>query len=273
MLQRLILFLSFLFSLSTASAQATCGDSLFQFQQFIPGKFQYITADNLDNLYLVNETNQLKKLNAKGDSAGVFNEVRKYGRLYSMDVTNPLKILLYYRNFATIVVLDRFLNLRHTINLRNQNIFKVKAIGTSYDNNIWIFDEGDLKLKRIDDAGQVLAETVDFRMIFDEVPSPTQIIDQDGFVYLYDPERGFYCFDIYGAFKSKVPLLGWQFTEVVAGKYYGFTEKFLERYLPASRMDQRFPLPSCFRNAIQIKATNGKIYLMDKTGITTFLVN
>lgn len=257
----------------TASAQAPCGDSLFQFHQFIPGKFQYITADNLDNLYLVNETNQLKKLNAKGDSAGVFNEVRKYGRLYSMDVTNPLKILLYYRNFATIVVLDRFLNLRHTINLRNQNIFKVKAIGTSYDNNIWVFDEGDLKLKRIDDAGQVLAETVDFRMIFDEVPSPTQIFDQDGFVYLYDPEKGFYCFDIYGAFKSKVPLLNWQFTEVVAGKYYGFTNKHLERYLPASRMDQRFPLPNCFQQANQIKATNGKVYLLTPTGITTFLVN
>src|SRR5204863_2653088 len=124
------------------------------------------TIDNLDNIYLVDNNNQLKKLNSNGDSAGVFNDVRKYGKLFSIDATNPLKLLLYYQNFSTVLVLDRFLNIRNTINLRKQNIFNVKAIGASYDNNIWVFDEGDGKIKKIDDNGEVLSETVDLRMIF-----------------------------------------------------------------------------------------------------------
>src|SRR6185295_12440766 len=127
-------------------------DTVFILNKTIPGEYSYFTVDNLENIYLVNNSsNQLKKLNGNGDSAGVFNNVRKYGKLFSIDATNPLKLLLYYKNFATIVVLDRFLNVRNTINLGKKNIFKVKTITTSYDNNIWLFDEGDSKLKKIDD--------------------------------------------------------------------------------------------------------------------------
>ena len=76
-----------------------------------------------------------------------------------------------------------------SINLRKQNIFKVEAVTTSYDNNIWLFDEQDNKLKKIDDNGNVLSESVDFRLLFDSVPEPKQIIDRDGFVYLNDPQK------------------------------------------------------------------------------------
>jgi len=41
----------------------------------------------------------------------------------SIDVTNPLKILLYYKKFTTVVVLDRFLNIRNTINFRKKKYF------------------------------------------------------------------------------------------------------------------------------------------------------
>ena len=53
----------------------------------------------------------------------VFNDVKKYGNPTYIDVTNPLKILLYYKNYSTVVVLDRLLNTRNTINFRKQNIF------------------------------------------------------------------------------------------------------------------------------------------------------
>ncbi|MFZ4057385.1 MAG: hypothetical protein ACOYKE_04575 [Ferruginibacter sp.] len=245
-------------------------DSLFHFQQFIAGSYSYFTTDNLENIYLVNANNQLKKINSKGDSAGVFNDVRKYGKLYSIDVTNPLKILLYYKNFSTIVVLDRFLNMRNTINLRTQNIFKVKAIGTSYDNNIWIFDEGDAKLKKIDDNGQVLAETVDCRMVFDEVPSPQTITDQDGYVYLYDPQKGFYTFDIYGAFKNRSVLINWQNTAVVAKNFYGFSADSLYQYQSPILKLTAFPLSPVFKNAQQIKVSAGKLYVLREEGILIY---
>jgi hypothetical protein len=244
---------------------------------FIPGKtitgdFSYFTVDNLENIYLVNNNNQLKKLNSNGDSAGVFNDVRKYGKLYFIDATNPLKLLLYYRNFSTIVVLDRFLNIRNVINLRKQNIFNVKTISTSYDNNIWIFDEGDGRIKKIDDNGGVLSETVDLRMIFDTIPSPASITDQDGFVYLYDPGKGFYVFDNYGSLKNKLPFLHWNNAEVTGKNLYGFTDTSLFQYQTGSLSLKEFSLPASFSNAIQVKAVNGKVYVLHKEGLRQYLV-
>ena len=185
-----IFFLLYISLLITASSFSQT-DSALKFSKTITGDFTYFNVDNLDNIYLVSNNNQLKKLNGNGDSIGIFNDVRKYGKLFYIDVTNPLKLLLYYQNFSTVVVLDRFLMIRNVINLRKQNIFNVKAVASSYDNNIWVFDEGDAKLKKIGENGDLLSETVDCRLLFDTVPSPTQIIDQDGFVNLYDPAIGF----------------------------------------------------------------------------------
>jgi len=248
-------------------------DTVFVLNKTIPGDFSYFTVDNLENIYLVNNSsNQLKKLDEKGDSAGVFNNVRNYGKLFSIDATNPLKVLLFYKNFATIVVLDRFLNVRNTINLGKKNIFKVKAISTSYDNNIWLFDEGDSKLKKIDDNGDVLMETADFRTLFDTVPSPLQITDQDGYLFLYDPNKGFYTFDYYGALKNNLPFLHWNNTEVIGKYMYGFGDSLLYQYQTSSLKMVEYPIPALFKNAVQIKAANNKVYLLQKTGIQEFLI-
>src|SRR5205085_1000675 len=154
----------------------------FKFQKFIPGNYIYLNVDVLDNIYLITAGNQLKKLNGNADSLAVFNDVKKYGNPSYIDVSNPLKILVYYKNFSTVVVLDRLLAIRNTINFRKQNIFSVKAVATSYDNNIWLFDEQDYSLRKIDDDGKIILESTDMRLLVDSVPSPSQIIDSDNHV-------------------------------------------------------------------------------------------
>ena len=248
-------------------------DSVVKFSKTITGDFTYFNVDNLDNIYLVNNNNQLKKLNSNGDSIGIFNDVRKYGKLYYIDVTNPLKLLLYYQNFSTVVVLDRFLMIRNVINLRKQNIFNVKAIATSYDNNIWVFDEGDAKLKKIGENGDLLSETVDCRLLFDTIPSPTQIIDEGGFVNMYDPAKGFFIFDIYGALKSKLPFTGWKNVESINKTLYGFSDSVLYEYQPGTLNLKEYKLPAAFKNATQIKAANNKIYLLNDYGLHQFSIN
>ena len=123
-------------------------DSSFTLIKTITGDIVEFTVDNLDNIYILNSRNQVKKLNSNGDSVAVYNDVRKYGQASLLDVSNPLKVLLYYKDFATIVVLDRFLNAVNTIDLRKQNIYQAKAIGQSYDNRIWVYDELENKLKK-----------------------------------------------------------------------------------------------------------------------------
>jgi hypothetical protein len=93
-------------------------DSTFKLIKIITGDIVDFTVDNLDNIYILNSRNQIKKLDVNGDSVAVFNDIKKYGQATFIDVSNPLKVLLYYKDFATVVALDRFLNIRNTIDLR-----------------------------------------------------------------------------------------------------------------------------------------------------------
>lgn len=255
-----------------AAAAKAQNDSLFLFVKTLKGDFTDFAVDNLGNIYLLSTTNQLKKINSNGDSLAVFNDVKQYGTVTQIDVTNPLKILLYYQNFSTIVVLDRFLNSRNTINLRKQNIFAVNCITTSYDNNIWLYDEQDYKIKKIDDDGRVLLESNDFRMLFDSVPSASQITDRNNFIYLYDSTKGFYSFDYYGSFKNRVPFLHWNNTAVSENNVYGFSNNKLFSYRPLSLQLKEYILPSFFGNYLAIKAVNNNVYLLKSDGIHIYTV-
>lgn len=247
-------------------------DTSFEFIKTIKGRFSYFNVDNLDNVYLVNSSNQLKKLNANGDSAGIFNDVKRYGNPSSMDVTNPLKILLYYKNYSTVVVLDRFLNQRNSINLRKQNIFAVKTVATSYDNNIWLFDEQNYTLKKIDETGKPVQETADLRIVTKEAPAAEKIIDHNNFVYLYDAEHGFYIFDYYGAYKNKLPFAGWSNVAASNNTLYGFKNGKLESYQINSLLLKEYSLPAFFGKYTAIQAMNGKVYLLKKDGIDIYKV-
>ncbi len=245
-------------------------DTSFKFVKAVNGDIVAFTVDNLDNVYLLNSTNQLKKLNANGDSVAVFNDVKKFGQASLIDVSNPLKILLYYRDFATIVVLDRLLNIRNTIDLRKQNILQVHAIGQSYDNKIWLYDEVENKLKKIDEDGKLLQETPDFRQLFGAAPSPQKIFDQDQYVYLYDSAQAVFVFDYYGALKNKILIAGWKNFKV-AGKYiFGSTNNKLFRYdIKTFRVDE-WEMPEELYKSQSFNFSSSRLYALKKDRIEIY---
>ncbi|MEJ7736008.1 MAG: hypothetical protein WKF97_01165 [Chitinophagaceae bacterium] len=236
-------------------------DSL-QLVKIIKGDIVDFTVDNLGNVYTLSRSNQLKKLNANGDSTGVFNDVRQYGRVASIDAGNPLKLLLFYKDFGTIVVLDRFLNVRNTINLRNRNIFMARAISQSYDNGIWVYDEQEARLKRMNDEGEIIDQSGDFRLFMEAAPSPVQIVDHDRIVYLYDPEKGVFMFDYFGSLRNKVALLGWQDFQVVDGKVFGRKQTIIEQYQPGSLSLKVKALDRYLAGVTRIKISVTQLYCL-----------
>jgi hypothetical protein len=203
---RYFLVIFFLAFASTVKAQKDTGVVLLR---SFEGDIADVAMDNLDNLYVISSSGQVRKYNANGDSAAIYNQVRNFGKLQSIDVSNPLRPVLFYRDFSTIVILDRFLSQRTVLDLRKFNIFQASAVALSYDNNLWVFDEFDNKLKKIDEQGNLLMATADFRMLFNEDLRPLRIINESGLVYLADTTRGIVVFDNYGSFKRKIPVMNW----------------------------------------------------------------
>ena len=242
-------------------------DTSFHLVKTFPGEIADAAIDNLSNVYILTITDQLKKYNASGDSLAVYNNVRNYGKVYSIDVSNPLKVLLYYKDFSSIVVLDRLLAARSTIDLRRKNIFQVSAIGQSYDNNIWLFDSYDNKLKKIDDEGAVLLETPDLRQVFDQAITPQQIIDQNNQLYLYDPVNGLFVFDHYGTFKRKIPVAGWSNISITDKNILGISNGSLQSYNVSTLMQAQQKFPGNFSPYYKYYVSNNKLIALSKDGL------
>ena len=228
------------------------------------------TVDNLGNIYVLTKYNQLKKLSPNGDSLAVFNDVRRYGKIATIDATNPLKILVYYREFTTIIELDRFLNIVNTIDLRKQNILQAKAVALAYDNNTWVYDELEARLKRIADDGTLVDQTTDFRQLFDLAPDPAVIRDQGGYVYLYDPAKGVYVFDHYGALKTHIDLPGWLDFDVIDKSLLGRDDKKFYRYQLGTLDMKEEPVPATYQGATHIRLAPAIIYVLKGTGLEIY---
>ncbi len=239
-------------------------DSTFKLIGMQTGDIVDFTVDNLENVYVLTSRNTIYKFDAKGESVGTYNDVKKYGKATLIDVSNPLKVLLYYTDFATIVVLDRFLNIVNSIDLRKQNILQARAIGQSYDNKVWVYDELENKLKKIDEDGKVLLETPDFRLLLGQSPTPLKIFDENKYVYLYDSLQGVFVFDYYGALKNNIMISHWQNFKV-NGKYiYGSRADTLYRYeISTFRLDE-WKMPEAILGSSAFDFTTSRLYALRK---------
>jgi hypothetical protein len=269
-MKKLLLILILTFELLAHGKAQT--DTSFKLIKVIKGDIIDFTVDNLDNIYILNNRNQLKKFNTNGDSVAIFNDVKKFGKVSFIDASNPLKVLLYYKDFSMVVMLDRFLNIRNTIDLRKQNIFRVKAIGQSYDNKIWVYDELDNKLKKIDEDGKLLQETPDFRLLLGQAPSPVKIFDENKYVYLYDSLQGVYVFDYYGALKNNIMILKWDNFKV-AGKYiFGSRTDTLYRYVISTFQYDEWKMPEQIFRSRRFNFTSSRLYALKNDGIEIYSI-
>lgn len=234
------------------------------------GNVKLFTLDNLGNLYVLTRGGLLIKYNSHGDSLNVFNDIRRYGPVYDIDATNPLKILIHYGDFGAIVTLDRFLNRINKIDLRQSGIFQSRAIGFANDNKIWVFDEQSAKLKKIDDNGRVLSETPDLRQVLNVLPDPEKIIDRDGFVYLYDRSNGLYIFDYYGTLKNELALKGLTDFQITDKTVTGRRNGNLILYTPGTLNLNEQPLPPSMTNTEKIFVVRKGIFTLNADGIVFY---
>lgn len=250
-------------------------DTLLQLQLIkqIPTSAINIQYDNLHNIYLINEAGQIKKLNSNLDSVGVFNNLRQYGNIYSIDATNSLKLLVYYKEFATILVLDRFLNVKNTINLRQQNIFQSSAIALSYDNMIWVYDDIEQKIKKLNDNGIVIFESTDLRLVVDSIQPPTEFYDRDGKLYLFNATNGLLTFDYYGAIKNNFGIQLYTSLGVMGNQFVSINNQKIQRQHLNTFTYKTYSLPIAMQQAKKVTLGKGRLAVLKNNIVSVYNYN
>ncbi|MEM6773171.1 MAG: hypothetical protein AAF597_21540, partial [Bacteroidota bacterium] len=146
-----------------------------------------------------------------------------------IDVTNNFAILLYYADYATVVVLDRTLN-----EISRLDFFEFEAIeqpttlARATDNGIWLFDSWDYRLKLIDQRGNISQQSNDLRLSIKAVEAPDRIYVYQNLVLLYYQEDAkLAIFTNYGRFDRWVTLPAAEQFGYHDGRLLGQTEEEL----------------------------------------------
>jgi hypothetical protein len=100
----------------------------------------FIGIDNLEHLYYVKNNTLYKKTKTKN-----INYTNLHlGKIASVDITNPLKIVVFYKDFNSVIILDDNLNELSTNIDFNSLFFKnIHYVGTATNSGLWLYSQDD----------------------------------------------------------------------------------------------------------------------------------
>ncbi len=235
----------------------------------------YFTTDPLQNIYVVTPSGIIQKYNVKGDLLFEYNN-ENFGKPIFIDATNPLRVLLFYSEYLTAIVLDRTLNELYTYNLIDYGINQVIAITSAVDNGLWLYDDWTYQIKKINRLGEIEVESNDLSQVLEEELSPIQIIFQNNKIYLFDQSEQVFIFDMYGQFIEKLKTREAKAIQVSEQfLFYAIKDKlhlidFYNHSYPYKYIEGYFELPFEKTEEDTVRFENGTLFWKNDNLITIY---
>jgi len=171
----------------------------------LPNSTTLVRADGFGNIYLIDKT-QIFKYSSDGKLQKTFS-TKRFGDVTELDATNPLKLLVYYRDFQQILFLDNQLTESNSaISLEKIDYEQTSLVCASANNGFWIYNKQNNELVRFDSELNPLIKTGNLKRILDINLKPNFIKEYNGYLYLNCPNEGILLFDIYGTYYKTIPI-------------------------------------------------------------------
>jgi hypothetical protein len=222
------------------------------------------TVDETGAVYVVFEDNSIVKYSNTGDSLLHFRSVQN-GTLTKIDATNPLKLLLFYPDFSKIVVLDRMLAVKNEIDLKKIGIYNASIAGMSMDGNIWIFDQNNAQLSKINEQLQIVNQSEDLRQLIQTYIEPNFLTESQRKVYIADGNK-MMVFDQFGVYLNTIDLSFGQLEQVLGAtllynnKIQAVSYELEGGMSKFTQIVNNYPI-------LAVRVSDGKIYYLYKNRI------
>jgi hypothetical protein len=222
-------------------------------------KLNYFTTDNIGNIYTVKEDELIKYISSGKLFARYSN--LKLGSITTVDATNPLKLLLYYRDFQQLVFLDNQLTTNsEPISLEALGYEQTDLVCAGANNSFWIFNKQNNDLIRFNENSKKVAFTGNLKQILKADIKPNFMREHNGYLFLNSPETGIYVFDIFGTFSRVISLKNLKQFEVNEDIIYYQKDSLYCSYNYKLFEDACKLLPN-YSSLIDVEYNTSKIYL------------
>lgn len=178
------------------------------------------SADNLGNIYTANSNGDIVKYDKEGTKTAVANN-KLLGNVFSIDASNPFEIYVFYKEQNKVIYYDNQLNMLGQSNLEEGGFLMLSTLARSYDGKIWLFDQSDMKLKKVKKDLNLELSSGNVRDYANNPQfAPVYIGDMNNAIYLFDSTSGLYEFDNFGNFVRTIELTNASQFFVMSGKMY-----------------------------------------------------
>lgn len=191
-----IILLSILYFNSSAQSE----------EKLIAKDISFYKVDEIGNVYYVDKFNTLTKYEPNVPRYIKYADV-KSGRIHSIDVSNPLRVIVFYADQFVLKFLD--------VNLTEINSFKVKdvypegwirLVCSSNNNGLWMYDELSRKLIKVGEQLITQFQTGDLYLVTRKKINPNFMIEFGDELFLNDPKIGLMVFDLFGGYKKTIQI-------------------------------------------------------------------
>ncbi len=231
----------------------------------IDGDFDLMMTDNIGRLYLASE-HELFLYTKEGKLLYRYSDLSR-GEISHLDTRNPLKLLLYYPDYAQITFLDNTLSPTRTqsLDLSNLELELAQLSCTSFDNGFWVYDPVSFRLLRFNQSVKVTNEVANINQLVGAEINPNQMVEEGSWLYLNDPEYGVFVFDSFGTFSKLIPITGAQRIQVRGDAIFLQTEEGLIKFDDVSLEQVQIELP--VERWSELRIEKGWLYVLSEEGV------
>lgn len=222
---------------------------------------QSIAVDPQGNIYAVNDAT-LNKYAPDGTLLYTYHD-NLLGHISSIDVDNPLKIMLFYRDAGFIVFLnDKLSPIGDKVNLFFKGYTTIGLATYSTKNELILYDESNTDLILMD---FYFSEKERIHYDFTEF-QPIQLTNvNEKITVMQDPRQGVFFFDNFGTFDKNIAITSELPVQIVKDNILYVKDNQLNRY-NFQRLDQQ-QLCEIPEEVIQVLVYQDKIILLDDKSI------
>ncbi len=179
--------------------------SVFVLERSQPTEATHLKVDALGNYYLIyNKT--VEKWSPQGQLLFRTADLNQ-GEITTLDLTNPLKPFLFYKDQAKVAILDNTLSQQNqTVDLFSLGWGQIECIAGSRGDAYWLWDVSNAELVKVSERFEKIASSGNVGVLIGAEVYPDQIIERGQHVYVTDAILGILVFDIYGNYKSRLSI-------------------------------------------------------------------
>ncbi|MEQ9423474.1 MAG: hypothetical protein RJQ09_03580 [Cyclobacteriaceae bacterium] len=218
-----------------------------------------VSSDRNGNIFLSDRYGNLNKYSSEGELELTYSTPQRGGATL-LEAWPTLNVLLFYQDFQSITVLNRFLAPIQELNL-NDLVGFARLATFNFQSNIWLIDDSDFMLKLYDrQLGQITISTP-LNLILDQNDSDISFIrEYQNQLFIADRNNGILIFDNLGNYLKKLPYTGVNSFTFLGNEMHFLMGKKLLIYNIYSQKEQSVEVPT----SNFVLSIDGKLYLFQK---------